>query len=66
MDDCVLVFKEKKGHTDIIFNYLNTKHNISFTVYLEVDNQLPFLDVIICRGVNGLVTDVYRKTLLQA
>ena len=61
VDDCFLVFK-CKSHTDKFLEYLNNKHrNISFTVEQEQNKQLPFLDIMITRDGDSLVTDVYRK-----
>ena len=61
VDDCFLVFK-CKSHTDKFLEYLNNKHrNISFTVEQEQNKQLPFLDIMITRDGDRLITDVYRK-----
>ena len=41
---------------------MNNKHkNINFTSETEIDDSLPFLDILIKRGNNGFETNVYRK-----
>jgi len=41
---------------------LNSKHkNIEFTMETEINNELPFLDVLIKRDTLGFHTTVYRK-----
>ena len=62
VDDCFLMFRDV-SHVDAFLDYLNTKHkNIKYTVEYENNNQLPFLDILITKQGNGLVTDVYRKS----
>ncbi len=62
VDDCFLLFKDR-SHIKKFQNYLNCQHkNISYTVELEENNSLPFLDVLVTREGNGFVTNVYRKT----
>ena len=61
VDDCFLIFK-CKTHADLFLNYLNSKHkNITFTVEHEVNNQLPFLDILISKNSGKLTTEVFRK-----
>ena len=44
VDDCLISFR-KNGHISMYHDYLNSKHvNIKFTVEIEQDNSLPFLD----------------------
>ena len=45
------------------FNWMNVQHaSINFTLEEEVDNKLPFLDVLETRNEQGvLTTSVYRK-----
>ena len=41
---------------------LMEKHqNINFTIELEKDGKLPFLDILIDRNNGGITTSVYRK-----
>ena len=61
VDDCFLIFKCKE-HSIKFLEYLNKKHkNISFTSELELNNTLPFLDVLITKENNSLTTNVFRK-----
>ena len=42
--------------------FLNSKHhNINFTIELEKDKKLPFLDMLIDRNNGKIITSVYRK-----
>ena len=60
MDDTFLLFKDKQ-HVNKFFRYLNSRHkNISFTLEIETDNRLPFLDILVNRK-NTFVTNIYRK-----
>ena len=61
VDDCFLLFRDKE-HASLFLNYLNTRHkNITFTIEHEVDQCLPFLDVLVHKENNKLYTNVYRK-----
>ena len=61
VDDCFLVFRNEQ-HALRFLNYLNSKHrNISFTMEVENNKQLPFLDVLITKCDNSFSTTVYRK-----
>ena len=61
VDDTFLLFKNYE-HIDLFLNYLNAQHNnIKFTKELEVDNSLPFLDVLITKVDNRFQTGIYRK-----
>ena len=62
MDDTFLVFNNRNDMS-VFFNWINTQHpNIKFTKE-ESNNELCFLDVLVCRkGNNGdILTNVYRK-----
>ena len=54
----------KNGKQEEVLRKLNAYHeNIRFTYELEEANGLPFLDVLVTRGVNRkLETSVYRKS----
>ena len=45
------------------FHYLNSRHkNLKFTMEKEVENKLPFLDVLVSKDANGSTqTNVHRK-----
>ena len=46
---------------DTFHTYLNTKHkNINFTYEKQIDNKLPFLDILISNNEN-LETSVFHK-----
>ena len=61
VDDCFLIFKDP-NHNSKFLDYLNAKHpNIEFTAENETDNKLPFLDVLVKKDQEKLVTEVYRK-----
>ncbi|KFD61517.1 hypothetical protein M514_12481 [Trichuris suis] len=53
----------KKGQEDTLLEYLHTifPGQIAFTIEKEVNNELPFLDVLVRRKGTGLRTTVYRK-----
>ena len=48
---------------ELFLEYVNCQHSsIKFTLEVESNNSLPFLDVMITRDSEGLVsTSVYRK-----
>ena len=62
VDDTFSLF-ESKAAASVFLNYLNTKHpNIEFTMELEENKEIPFLDVLIKRNLNTFTTTVHRKT----
>lgn len=61
VDDVIAVVKEKEITT--IWEKINAIHkNIKFTMEGEINNQLPFLDLIIKRKDKHLEFGIYRKT----
>ena len=61
MDDAFVLFKSendvKKFH-----KYIGSRHkNMAFTFEIENENSLPFLDVLVIREDNKLLTSLYRK-----
>ena len=61
-DDIFALFRSP-GHLEKFTNYLNSKlKNINFTYEKEINNSLPFLDILISRSENGFKTSVYHKT----
>ena len=60
VDDIFAVF-ESKLDAETFHTYLNTKHkNIKFTYEKQIENKLPFLDILISNNEN-LQTSVFRK-----
>jgi len=61
VDDTFLLFKSR-DQAQLFLNYLNSKHpNIRFTIELENDGCLSFLDCKVYRQNNCFNTSVYRK-----
>ncbi|CAI2738282.1 unnamed protein product [Dicrocoelium dendriticum] len=59
-DTFVVIKRDSMQNTNELIN--NTFQDIKFTIELEKDNQLPFLDVLVQRNTDGtLQTCVYRK-----
>ena len=60
MDDTFLLFSSTE-HIKKFFRYINSRHkNMSFTYEVEIDNKLPFLDILVTRE-NAFTTNIYRK-----
>ena len=60
--DDIFILVEKREHLDLFKDYLNSKHNnINFTSEIEVEGKIPFLDILIDRADEKIVTSVYRK-----
>ena len=61
VDDTFLLFKDPEQIPKFL-SYLNSRHqNIKFTVELEKDNTLPFLDTLVTKDGNQISTSVFRK-----
>ena len=61
VDDIIAVFDNEED-AKIFLIYINSKHeNIKFTMELENNKQLPFLDVFLDRSDGTLRTTTYRK-----
>ena len=61
VDDIFVLFENEK-QLEKFRDYLNSKHkNINFTMELEKDGTLPFLDMLIDRNNGQITTSVYRK-----
>ena len=61
VDDIIAVF-DNENDAKTFLAYLNSKHvNIKFTMELENNKQLPFLDVLLDRSEGTLRTTTYRK-----
>ena len=62
MDDIFFVWRGKKEDLEFFVWILNGVDNkVQFTLEMEKDNYLPFLDVGIMKVEGKLVTKVYRK-----
>ena len=60
-DDTFLLFASE-SHVKKFHKYLNSRHgNITFTFETELDDKLPFLDVLVSREGPCLTTSLYRK-----
>ena len=62
VDDTFLIF-DNRTDVNLFFIYMNKCHsNIKFTMESEINNTLPYLDILITRHSDGkLTTKVYRK-----
>ena len=61
VDDTFCLFKHR-DHIDKFLEYINNFHpNIKFTVDIEEENKLPFLDVLVTCDETGFSTSLYRK-----
>lgn len=62
VDDVICAIKGSE--VDAILNILNSFHNdLKFTVEIEADNRINFLDTTLIRTNNTITTDWYRKSL---
>ena len=61
VDDLLIIFNHH-SHAPLFLNYLNNQHtNIKFSFETEINNSLPFLDILITHKDNTFTTSVYRK-----
>lgn len=61
VDDILALFSSS-DHAQSFLNYINLSHpNIQFTLEVENNNTLPFLDVLVTRKQNKFETSIYRK-----
>ena len=61
VDDIVVLMDSKKSLV-CFFRYMNSKHpNMSFTYETEENDQIPFLDILVCRSKGKFNTSTYRK-----
>ena len=62
VDDTFSLFDSEATAASFL-HFLNTRHpNIKFTMELEENQEIPFLDVRIKRNLNNFKTTVHRKT----
>ena len=60
--DDTFVIVRTRDEMNVLFQQLNNMHpNLKFTNEVEVDNKLPFLDVMVERCENAYKTSIYRK-----
>ena len=62
VDDTFLIFNDRDD-CELFFDFLNLQHkNIKFTLEIESNDCIPFLDVLVTRTVDGFIsTSLYRK-----
>ena len=61
VDDTLCLFRSRSD-IEKFLDHINSYHpNIKFTVELEMDNTLPFLDVSVTHDQNSFSTSLYRK-----
>jgi len=61
VDDLLIIFKDP-SHVNPFLQYLNKQHkNIIFTLEIETNHSLPFLDILITHNNTSFNTSVYRK-----
>ncbi|XP_046382357.1 uncharacterized protein LOC124153305 [Ischnura elegans] len=63
VDDTFLIWPHGRESLDAFLNHMNGQHpNISFTMKVEENRRLPFLDILVHRRLDGtLGHSVYRK-----
>ena len=62
VDDTFVIWNEGRDKLQDFLEHLNTiRPSIQFTMELEEDGKLSFLDVLVTRGADRLTTKVYRK-----
>jgi predicted GIY-YIG superfamily endonuclease len=62
VDDTFVIWQHGLDELHKFFDYINNMiPSIKFTLELENNNCLPFLDVLVVRGDKGINTTVYRK-----
>jgi len=61
LDDCEILLDKTLITPEQLLEILNSLHNeIQFTMEYS-DTEIPFLDILIKRGKNGIILDLYRK-----
>ena len=61
VDDTFVLFKDR-AHANSFLNHINSFHpNIKFTLELEQDKKLSFLDILISRDNHNFFTGIFRK-----
>jgi hypothetical protein len=61
VDDVFTTIKDESCATKIL-EFLNTQHqNIRFTIELELNNKIPFLDTKVTKKEDSFTTTIYHK-----
>jgi len=62
MDDVISLWNYGEAELRGFLDHLNTyDRNLQFTLEVEIENKLPFLDVLIIRNADQLDFTIYRK-----
>ena len=62
MDDVISLWNYGEAELRGFLDHLNTyDRNLQFTLEVEIENKLPFLDVLIIRNADELDFTIYRK-----
>jgi hypothetical protein len=62
VDDIFIMWKHSMEDLHNFLNHLNNlRTSIKFTMEMEVNGHLPFLDVLVTKKEGSLTTTVYRK-----
>ena len=62
MDDVISLWNYGEAELRGLLDHLNTyDRNLQFTLDVETENKLPFLDVLIIRNADKLDFNIYRK-----
>lgn len=62
VDDIFMIMKGTQREINMFLNFMNKiEASIKFTLEIQKDNKLPFLDVMVERRNGELITYVYRK-----
>jgi len=62
MDDVISLWNYGEAELRGFLDHLNTyDRNLQFTLEVEIENKLPFLDVLIIRNADKLDFTIYRK-----
>ncbi|XP_011868909.1 PREDICTED: uncharacterized protein LOC105562568 [Vollenhovia emeryi] len=63
VDDTFVIWNHGRETLPQFLTFINSQHpNIQFTIEIEQNSQIPFLDVLVCRNEDGtLGHNVYRK-----
>ena len=61
LDDCFIFWTKGEDDLEIFHSILNNLHpNLTFTIE-QSDEKLPFLDVLLLKNGNRIITDIYFK-----